>query len=41
MLLTNLNSMSIEEPWSPHEQLDSVLASKLSAEKAELEKKLG
>jgi DNA-binding protein H-NS len=41
MLLTNLNSMSIEELWSLHEQLDSVLASKLSAEKAELEKKLG
>jgi len=40
-MLTNLNSMSIEELWSLHEQLDSVLASKLSAEKAELEKKLG
>ena len=40
-MLANLKSMSIEDLWSLHEQLDSVLASKLSAEKAELEKKLG
>jgi DNA-binding protein H-NS len=37
----NLNSMSIEDLWSLHEQLCHILSSKISAEKAELEKKLG
>ena len=41
IMRTDLNSMSLEDLWSLHEQLDSVLASRLSAEKAELEKKLG
>jgi DNA-binding protein H-NS len=36
----DLNSMSLEDLWSLHEQLDSVLTSRLAAEKAELEKKL-
>ena len=37
----NFNSMSVDDLWSLHEQLASVLASKLSQEKARLEKRLG
>ena len=35
-----LKSMSISELWSLHEQVNSLLASKISAEKARLEAKL-
>jgi len=38
---TNLDSMSVNDLWSLHEQVVSILSSKISAEKAELEKKLG
>lgn len=40
IMRADLNSMSLEDLWSLHEQLDSVLTSRLAAEKAELEKKL-
>jgi DNA-binding protein H-NS len=35
-----LNSMSTDELWSLHDQIRSVLSSKLSEEKARLEKRL-
>jgi DNA-binding protein H-NS len=35
-----LNSMSIDELWSLHEQIRSVLSSRLSGEKARLERRL-
>ena len=36
----DLKSMSVEELWSLHELIVSVLASKISAEKARLEQRL-
>jgi DNA-binding protein H-NS len=35
-----INAMSIDELWLLHEQITSVLYSRISAEKAQLEKKL-
>jgi DNA-binding protein H-NS len=36
----DLNSMSVDELWALHVEIASVLASKLAAEKAKLEKRL-
>jgi DNA-binding protein H-NS len=36
----DLKSMSVEELWSPHELVASVLARKISAEKARLDERL-
>ena len=36
----DLNSMSVDELWALHVEIGSVLASKLAAEKAKLEKRL-
>jgi DNA-binding protein H-NS len=40
MKINALNSMSIDELWSLHEQIGYVLSSKMSEEKARLEKRL-
>jgi DNA-binding protein H-NS len=40
MNLRNLKSMSVDQLWSLHEQVVSVLARKLSSEQAALEQKL-
>ena len=40
MKINALNSMSVDELWSLHEQIGSVLSSKMSEEKARLEKRL-
>ena len=40
MRTNNLESMSVNELWSLHEQVNSLLSSKMSAEKAHLEAKL-
>jgi DNA-binding protein H-NS len=40
MRTNNLESMSVNELWSLHEQVNSLLSSKISAEKARLEAKL-
>ena len=36
----DLNSMSVDELWSLHERISSILARKISAEKAQLEQRL-
>jgi DNA-binding protein H-NS len=41
MKIKPLNSMSVDELWALHEQISSVLSSKMSEEKARLEKRLG
>jgi DNA-binding protein H-NS len=38
---SSLNSMTVDELWSLHEQTVTLLASKILEEKAQLEKKLG
>lgn len=40
MRTSNLESMSVNELWCLHEQVNSLLSSKMSAEKAHLEAKL-
>ena len=40
MKTNNLESMSVNELWSLHEQINTLLAFKMSAEKAHLEAKL-
>jgi DNA-binding protein H-NS len=40
MKIKALNSMSVDELWSLHEEIGSVLSSKMSEEKAGLEKRL-
>jgi DNA-binding protein H-NS len=40
MKTNKLDSMSTDELWSLHEQIDSILSFKISAEKAQLERKL-
>ena len=37
---SDLNSMSIEELWALHEEIASILAAKMEAEKLKLEKRL-
>ena len=37
---SNLESLSLDELWSLHEQVDAILARKLSAEKAKLSQRL-
>ena len=41
MKIKPLNSMSVDELWALHEQISSVLSSKMSEEKARLERRLG
>jgi DNA-binding protein H-NS len=40
MKLRNLDSMSIDELWTLHEQVAEILTTKISGEKAELEERL-
>jgi DNA-binding protein H-NS len=40
MTKINLNSKSIEELWELHEEIASILASKMEAERVKLEKRL-
>ena len=41
MKIKPLNSMSVDELWALYEQISSILSSKMSEEKARLEKRLG